>query len=62
MRLFWVVESNDDSLSNDGADEDNEAARFDTTVEEDMELKAAVRKGVVGVPSSISLAAIQKMA
>jgi hypothetical protein len=39
------VEPNDDTLSNDGADED-EAGRFDTTME-DMKLNAAVGKGVV---------------
>jgi hypothetical protein len=58
MHHCWVVEPNDNSLSNDGADE---VAGFDTTMEEDMQFKAAVGKGVVGVPSSTRFPAIQKL-
>jgi hypothetical protein len=44
-----------------GADEDVKADRFDTATEKDMKLNAAIGKGVVDVPSSSSLPAIQKM-
>jgi hypothetical protein len=54
MQLWLFVEPNDDTLSNDGVDEDDEAGRFDTTMEEDMKLNAAVGKGVGDGPSSHS--------
>jgi hypothetical protein len=36
------VEPNDDTLSNDGADEDDEAGGFDTTMMEDMRLNVVL--------------------
>jgi hypothetical protein len=44
-----------------GADWNDKTNRFHTAMEEDMVLNAAVGKGVMDVPSSGSLAAIQKM-
>ena len=32
MQLWVLVEPNNDTLSNDGADDDDEAGRFDTTM------------------------------
>ena len=47
MQLWVFVEPNDDTLSNDGADEDDEVGRLVTTMEKDMKVNAAVGKGVV---------------